>query len=362
MAGVNLTDLKKTFPGNVQAVKGVSLEVRDKEFMVLVGPSGCGKTTILRMVSGLEEATEGTIRIGDRMVNDVPPKDRNIAMVFQNYAIYPHMNVYDNMAFGLRQRKFKKAEIDKRVRKAAAILGIDGLLRQRPKALSGGQRQRVAVGRAIVRDPAVFLFDEPLSNLDARMRVDMRRELKLLHRRLQTTIIYVTHDQVEAMTLGDRVCVINNGLIEQTGPPIEVYDRPKTRFVAAFIGTPPMNFLPGTVSRNAAGLVFRGDGFEIAFPEPPPGRNASLAGGNADLGVRPEDLKPAEEGGIPGQVRLVEALGNEKLVYADAGEMSLIARYDSHMAVEPGQRVRWVPNPAKLHLFDRESGRNLLHG
>jgi multiple sugar transport system ATP-binding protein len=245
MAEVILENVTKVFPGGTVAVEEFSLNIRDQEFIVLVGPSGCGKSTTLRMVAGLEEATRGTIRIGNRVVNDVPPKDRDIAMVFQNYALYPHMTVYKNMAFGLRLRRFPKAEIDRRVREAAKILGIEELMDRKPRALSGGQRQRVAVGRAIVRQPQAFLFDEPLSNLDAKLRVEMRAELKRLHHRLKTTVIYVTHDQAEAMTLGDRVVVMNAGRVQQVAPPLVVYDFPVNRFVAGFLGTPAMNFIPG---------------------------------------------------------------------------------------------------------------------
>ena len=363
MAEVTLEHVMKVFPGNVVAVKRSSLDIRDKEFMVMVGPSGCGKTTTLRMIAGLEEVTEGTVRIGNRIVNDVLPKDRDIAMVFQNYAIYPHMTVYDNMAFGLKQRKFPKKEIDRRVRNAAAVLGIDMLLDRRPKALSGGQRQRVAVGRAIVRQPAVFLFDEPLSNLDAKMRVEMRKELKLLHQRLQTTIIYVTHDQVEAMTLGDRVCVMRDGSIEQVGPPIEVYDFPRTRFVAGFIGTPPMNFLPGALARSNGGLVFRGEGFEYTLPERFDGRAGEWDGKSVEFGIRPEDFadSPEAEDGtyVPGVVQIIEALGNEQLVYIKCGEQTIISRRDAHIRVAPGEEQKLVSAPNKIHIFDIESGKNI---
>jgi multiple sugar transport system ATP-binding protein len=354
MAGVSLVNVKKVYPGGVTAVHESSLEIADREFMVLVGPSGCGKTTTLRMIAGLEEITAGAISIGDRVVNDVLPKDRDIAMVFQNYAIYPHMTVYDNMAFGLRQRKAPKEEIDRRVRKAADILDIAGLLDRRPKALSGGQRQRVAVGRAIVREPKVFLFDEPLSNLDAKMRVEMRKELKLLHQRLKTTMIYVTHDQVEAMTLGDRVCVMNAGRIEQVGSPLEVYDRPATRFVAGFIGTPPMNFLPGRLTRQGARARFEGKGFAFALPQDLRADAAALDT-PLELGVRPEDLvhdpQAAPESFIPGEVKIIESLGNEQLVYVECGGDMLISRRDAHVRVAPGDPQRLIPRPGKLHLF-----------
>jgi len=364
LASVGLTGVRKVYPGDIVAVHRSDLEIRDREFMVLVGPSGCGKTTTLRMIAGLEEITEGEIRIGDRVVNHILPRDRNIAMVFQNYAIYPHMTVYNNLAFGLRQRKVAGREIDRRVRDAAKVLGIEELLGRRPKALSGGQRQRVAVGRAIVREPAVFLFDEPLSNLDARMRVEMRKEIKLLHRRLQTTIIYVTHDQVEAMTLGDRICVMNEGHIDQVGPPIEVYDRPRTRFVAGFIGTPSMNFIRGRLAVEDGRGVFVSDDFRLALPE----RFNPVLGANSDreveLGIRPEDLRrndsPSEvDTFIPGTVQIVEALGNEQLVYVSVGAATVVCRQDSHVRVTPGEEHAYVPAPDKMHLFDCDTGTRL---
>jgi multiple sugar transport system ATP-binding protein len=275
MAEVSLNNIYKTYDDTYEAVRDFNLDIEDGEFLVLVGPSGCGKSTTLRMVAGLEDITKGDIRISDRIVNDVPPKDRNIAMVFQNYALYPHMNVYDNMAFGLKLRKLPKAEISERVNKAAAILGLEELLKRKPKALSGGQRQRVAMGRAIVREPAVFLFDEPLSNLDAKMRVEMRKEILQLHGRIDTTMIYVTHDQVEAMTLGDRICVMNVGIIEQVGPPTVIFDHPASLFVARFIGTPPMNLFEGTLRAENGGLVFDGDSIQCPLP---PEKAAMLQG------------------------------------------------------------------------------------
>ena len=357
MARVLLNDVRKIYPGNVTAVHRSTLEIQDGEFMVLVGPSGCGKTTTLRMVAGLEEITDGTIAIGERVVNDVLPKDRDIAMVFQNYAIYPHMTVYDNMGFGLRQRKTPEREIDRRVREAARILGIEALLDRRPKALSGGQRQRVAVGRAIVRQPAVFLFDEPLSNLDAKMRVEMRKEIKLLHQRLQTTMIYVTHDQVEAMTLGDRVCVMNQGRIEQVGTPLDVYDRPATRFVAGFIGTPPMNFIKGQLFYEGKALTFRAPHFTFRLREERRFDRAALPA-SVELGVRPEDLlhdeRPDAECFIPGEVQLIESLGNEQLIYLQSGDTTIISRRDAHVSINRGDPLCLVPRPGKLHLFDPE--------
>src|SRR5437867_6459994 len=292
MAQVVLKDLNKKYD-EVHAVKDVNLTIRDKEFMVLVGPSGCGKSTTLRMVAGLEEITAGEIAIGDRVVNDLPPKDRDIAMVFQNYALYPHMTVYDNMAFGLKMRKFPKSEIQKRVQDAAEILGIHELLRRKPRQLSGGQRQRVAVGRAIVRHPKVFLFDEPLSNLDAKLRVQMRVELKRLHDRLETTAIYVTHDQVEAMTLGDRVVVMKDGVVQQVGEPLALYERPANRFVAGFIGSPAMNFIAITLEWTEHALWAHASGLRVRVP---PAKTETLrqhVGKRVILGLRPEALHPA---------------------------------------------------------------------
>src|SRR4249919_1832440 len=290
MAIVTIRDLNKKYENGFHAVKDVNLEIRDKEFMVLVGPSGCGKTTTLRMVAGLEEITSGEIRIGERVVNGLPPMDRDIAMVFQNYALYPHKTVFDNMAFGLQMRHYAKDEIDRRVREAAGILGIEALLERKPRQLSGGQRQRVAVGRAIVRHPQVFLFDEPLSNLDAKLRVQMRVELKRLHDRLETTVIYVTHDQVEAMTLGDRVVVMKDGWIQQVGEPLELYNAPVNRFVAGFIGSPAMNFAGVRVSNGKDGLRADNPGFGIDVPAEIRPRLQPYAGRDVIMGVRPEDL------------------------------------------------------------------------
>src|SRR5678815_1398309 len=292
MAQVVLKNLNKKYD-EVHAVKDVNLTIRDKEFMVLVGPSGCGKTTTLRMVAGLEEITAGEIVIGDRVVNDLPPKDRDIAMVFQNYALYPHMTVYDNMAFGLKMRKFAKAEIEKRVQEAADLLGIRELLKRKPRQLSGGQRQRVAVGRAIVRHPQVFLFDEPLSNLDAKLRVQMRVELKRLHDRLETTAVYVTHDQVEAMTLGDRVVVMKDGIVQQIGEPLDLYNRPVNKFVAGCIGSPAMNFATVTMADGNGRLTAKNGGLEIEVPAPHADRLRAHTGHQLTIGIRPEDLRVA---------------------------------------------------------------------
>jgi multiple sugar transport system ATP-binding protein len=356
MAQVVMRDLNKSYD-EVKAVKDVNLHVRDKEFVVLVGPSGCGKSTTLRMVAGLEEISSGEIVIGDRVVNDLPPKDRDIAMVFQNYALYPHMTVYDNMAFGLKMRKFPKAEIAKRVQEAAEILGIQELLKRKPRQLSGGQRQRVAVGRAIVRHPQVFLFDEPLSNLDAKLRVQMRVELKRLHDRLETTAIYVTHDQVEAMTLGDRVVVMRDGWIQQVGEPLELYGRPANRFVAGFIGSPAMNFADVTINETGGTLWAENAGLRVAVP---PGRSATLRpykGQPVTLGVRPEDIHIASgadssDHGFTAVVDVVEPLGSEILLDVKVGPSAMVARVEPTVRLKVHESVRLALNPDRLHFFD----------
>jgi len=366
MAEVILENVTKVYPGGVLAVKDACLHIQDRELMVLVGPSGCGKSTTLRMVAGLEEITEGTIHIGERVVNDVPPKDRDIAMVFQNYALYPHMTVYNNMAFGLKLRKFKRAEIEERVGDAARILGIEELLSRKPKALSGGQRQRVAVGRAIVRKPAVFLFDEPLSNLDAKLRVEMRAELNKLHHRLQTTMIYVTHDQVEAMTLGDRIAVMDDGKLVQVAPPLEIYDRPASRFVAGFIGTPPMNFVDGQLEAADGRLYLVADAGRLLLPE---SFNAALeghAGGKVTWGMRPEHIQPVHAGEeappetvLEAGVNVVEPLGDEMLLYLSVGTHDVVAKVDSHERAEVGETMRIQVDVARGHAFDVQTGENL---
>jgi len=366
VAGVTLRDVRKVYPGNVEAVRRSTMDVHDKEFMVMVGPSGCGKTTTLRMIAGLEEITEGEIYIGERKVNNVLPKDRDIAMVFQNYAIYPHMTVYNNMAFGLKQRKYPKDEIRRRVMAAAEKLGIEELLDRRPKALSGGQRQRVALGRAIVREPAVFLFDEPLSNLDAKMRVEMRKELKLLHNDLQATIVYVTHDQVEAMTLGDRVCVMNVGNIEQIGKPIQVYDYPATRFVGGFIGTPPMNFIRGRLEADNGKAVFKQGTYDYVLPEKFTPLLESHADKEIEFGIRPEDFHHQdggpENGNVPGEVKLVEMLGSDQLIYIESQGQMLISRRDSHFQVNESDTQHLVAKAGKIHIFDVETQKNVTPG
>jgi len=360
VAGVTLTNVTKKF-GDFVAVDDIDLNVGDATFTVLVGPSGCGKTTTLRMIAGLEETTQGEIRIEERVVNRVPPKDRDIAMVFQNYALYPHMDVYNNMAFGLKLRKIPKVEIRRRVHEAAALLGIEDKLKSKPRALSGGQRQRVAVGRAIVRDPKVFLFDEPLSNLDAKLRVQMRTELEQLHHKLKTTTIYVTHDQVEAMTLGDKIAVMKDGVIHQYASPQETYDHPENQFVGGFIGSPAMNFLNARVGTEDGRVVLIGQGFRLVLPQ---GKGQDLPSEvEVIVGIRPEDLEgpaPDGENTIEMRVQVTEPLGNELLVYADCGGERVVANLDPHRRVEVDSTIRLKVNIATVHLFDRESDQTLL--
>jgi multiple sugar transport system ATP-binding protein len=365
MARVTLSGVTKVYAG-AAAVKEVTLGIEDQEFVVLVGPSGCGKSTTLRMIAGLEEITSGTIAIGDRVVNGLPPKDRDIAMVFQNYALYQHMSVYDNLAFGLRNRKVPEARIKEEIERAVQILGIGELLGRRPRQLSGGQQQRVALGRCIVRHPQVFLFDEPLSNLDAKLRAQMRIELKRLRERVATTSIYVTHDQVEAMTLGDRVVVMCDGLVQQVGTPLEIYARPASRFVAGFVGSPAMNFLDVRVEGEGDAICLRRSGFAMAVPRE---RAASLvrhAGLQVTLGVRPEDIALANgagdaEGGIEGRVEVTEQLGSELIAGVLVGDASLIvSRLDPELRLRPGDAVRLALNGARLHLFDRETERAIV--
>ena len=358
MADVALRNVVKRFD-DVDAVRDISLNIPDNEFVVLVGPSGCGKSTTLRMIAGLEEATAGEILIGGEVVNDVPPKDRDIAMVFQNYALYPHMTVFENMSFGLRLRRTPKVEIRTRVEQAAKILDIINLLDRRPRQLSGGQRQRVAMGRAIVRNPKVFLFDEPLSNLDAKLRVQMRTEIKRVHQKVKTTTIYVTHDQVEAMTLADRVVVMNGGRIEQIGRPHELYHRPKTRFVAGFIGSPAMNFMPARLQRNGDGLLLR-LAPELAFPVPPPHTARYLPSVGKDLvfGLRPEHItEPRGEGRDPRcefsmTLDVTEPMGMETMVFFTVNGTEVCARVEPSAAVRPGQPMRLYANLNHMHLID----------
>lgn len=371
MATVSLENLVKIYPEKsgpgVKVVHGINLEIRDREFMVLVGPSGCGKSTTLRMIAGLEEVSSGTISIDGKVVNDVLPKDRDIAMVFQNYALYPHMTVYDNMAFGLKLRKFPKADIDARVREAAAILGLEKYLDRKPKALSGGQRQRVAVGRAIVRKPRVFLFDEPLSNLDAKMRVSTRTDISKLHARLGATMIYVTHDQVEAMTMGDRICVMKDGHIQQVAAPLELYNHPDNMFVAGFIGSPPMNFFKGTLTRDEGKLTFvetntKGTPLRIPLSASLAQRAASHLDKPIVFGIRPEDVQDAATAGSAPleaaadvRVEVAEPMGAETLLYLSTGATSFIARVRPTDRYEVDQKVKVSFNLDKAHLFDAQT-------
>jgi len=368
MAKVILENVSKHFVSKgsteVVAVKDFNLEIEDKEFVVFVGPSGCGKTTTLRMIAGLEEITQGNIYIGDRLINRVPAKDRDIAMVFQNYALYPHMTVYDNLAFSLEMRKFSKEEIAQRVREAAEILNIPELLKRKPKALSGGQRQRVAVGRAIVRKPQVFLFDEPLSNLDAKLRVQMRGELKKLHERLSSTIIYVTHDQVEAMTMGDRIVVMKDGLIQQVGRPLDLYFHPINKFVAGFIGSPTMNFVETQFVRSDNRLLVQADGFRLMVPEEKARNLQEYVNKKVILGIRPQDLSkasaPIEGETIEAFVEIIEPIGNEIYLDVKSGRDSLIASVDPKTKVSPHQNILLQANLENIHLFDIDDERALL--
>ena len=392
MAQVLLKDVTKVYAGGVKAVNGVNVDIRNGEFVVLVGPSGCGKSTTLRMVAGLEEISGGTIAIGERVVNNVPPKDRDIAMVFQNYALYPHMTVYKNMAFGLKLRGFPKAQIDQRVQEAAKMLEITSLLERKPKALSGGQRQRVAVGRAIVREPACFLFDEPLSNLDAKLRVTTRAQIKQLHQRLKTTTIYVTHDQEEAMTLGDRIVVMKDGYIQQQDTPLYTYTHPVNRFVASFIGMPPMNMFDGTLKnengqfyfeegqllnavkidqRNDEPEVYTGDvttpgtGFKMPIPGDIAAQLGGINGKHVVLGIRPEHFHLRESGEssvrIPAKINVVEPLGNDMDAYISTGlHTHKVARVEADPSLKAGLAMDLFVNPRKVHIFEPgPTGKNL---
>ena len=365
MAKVLLEHIIKQF-GAVTAVNDVTLDVPDKQFTVLVGPSGCGKTTCLRLIAGLEEATSGNIYIGERIVNDVAPKDRDIAMVFQNYALYPHMTVYDNMAFGLRLRKYARPEIDRRVKEAAEMLGIQTLLDRKPKQLSGGQRQRVALGRAIVREPQVFLMDEPLSNLDAKLRVQTRAEIKKLHARLQTTTVYVTHDQVEAMTMGDRIVVMKDGVVQQVDSPMSLYEKPANLFVAGFIGSPAMNFLETKLARQDGKLLVDGGVFRAEVPPELTSSLAEWAGKPVIFGIRPEDIsdRALSSGGngavLRAQVDVHEPLGSDVILYLTAGPHSLVARVDAHTQARMGQGTEVVFNMKKMHVFNPETHTAIL--
>ncbi len=366
MARVELKHVTKRYD-KVVAVNDVSFVVEDHQFAVILGPSGCGKTTTLRLIAGLEQVTEGEIYIGDRLVNNVPPKDRNIAMVFQNYALYPHMTVYDNMAFGLRMRKIPRDEIERRVKEAARILAIDHLLERKPKELSGGQRQRVALGRAIVRNPDVFLFDEPLSNLDAKMRVHMRAELAKLHKRLEATSIYVTHDQVEAMTLGDVIILMNDGVIQQIDDPLSLYHRPRNKFVAGFIGSPPMNFFDGELTEESGKIFFKNKDFGVEIPEKISKRLLEKFEKEVVLGIRPEDIrsekdlkKPEMAPVMVATVDFVETLGNEILVYyRTENGVSFVSRIPPFNPPEHGEKLSIYFYLERIHIFSSSSGQNI---
>jgi len=352
MSRLSISDVRKHF-GAVDIIRGVDLEVDDGEFAVLVGPSGCGKSTLLRMIAGLETVSSGEIHIGDRMVNAMAPKDRDIAMVFQSYALYPHMSVASNMAFSLKLKGIPRADIDARVGRAADILGLRPLLARYPRELSGGQRQRVAMGRAIVRDPEVFLFDEPLSNLDAKLRVAMRAEIKTLHQRLKTTTVYVTHDQIEAMTMADKIVVMKDGVVEQVGAPLELYDHPHNLFVASFIGSPSMNFIEGTITVNGSTRFHGKDGLSL-----PLACNGMESGRKVICGVRPEHLTLGE-GGFDAEVVVVEPTGSEMQIVARAAGQDITCTLRDRRRIEPGERIPLAVPPEALHLFDADSGRSL---
>ena len=363
MAGLSLKNICKVYPNGFEAVKDFNLEIADQEFVIFVGPSGCGKSTTLRMIAGLEDISSGELRIGDRLVNDVEPKDRDIAMVFQNYALYPHMTVQENMAFGLKLRHVPKDEIDKMVKEAAKILDLTPLLDRKPKALSGGQRQRVAMGRAIVRNPKVFLMDEPLSNLDAKLRVQMRVEIAKLHQRLGTTIIYVTHDQTEAMTLGTRIVVMQDGVVQQVDTPQNLYDKPQNLFVAGFMGSPQMNFLDGVVSINGENVTINCAGVDIPLP---PAKAKKLIEGGYDgktvtFGIRPEDVYDSEmfietaKASFEATVKVYELLGAEVYLYFELDEFPITARVDPRTTARPGDTIKVAFDVEKIHVFDKET-------
>jgi multiple sugar transport system ATP-binding protein len=367
MAQVSLRNVSKVFPNGNRVVNNVSLGVENKEFLVLVGPSGCGKSTSLRMIAGLEEISEGQIYIGDKLVNDVPAKDRDIAMVFQNYALYPHMTVFENMAFGLRLRHYTKNEIVQRVNEAADILSIKHLLNRKPRELSGGERQRVAVGRAIVRKPLVFLFDEPLSNLDAKLRVQMRTEIHKLHIRLQTTIIYVTHDQVEAMTMGDRIAVIKDGVIQQVADPITIYDKPKNKFVAGFIGSPPMNFMTGRIVKKDGRIYFDEGSIQVKAVEDMNKNLIPYIGKEVILGIRSEDIydklfvsEAPPENIVRVTCEVFEPMGSEVYLYLNTGRHTFIARVGAHDKPQVNQDMDLVFDMSKVHFFDKDTEQTII--
>jgi len=365
MAGIVIKNLKKQYSNGFVAIEGMNLEIPDKEFVVLVGPSGCAKSTTLKMIAGLEEISAGEMYIGDRLVNTVPPKDREIAMVFQSYALYPHMTIYDNIAFGLKLRKTPKDEIDKLVHEASDLLGITELLDRKPKQLSGGQRQRVALGRAIVRKPEVFLFDEPLSNLDAKLRVKMRLELKRLHQRLKTTVVYVTHDQVEAMTMGSTIVVLKLGIIQQVGSPLELYGKPNNQFVAGFIGSPSMNFLECTIAEEDGGLVIDTGAFKLPLPEDKAAVVKAHGGREFVFGIRPEDIRKRRqkqeefsEAHISAEITVIEPLGKENYVDLAVDDTEFLAIIGARYPVEAGQQIDLTFNMDRVHLFEK-GGENI---
>ena len=367
MAQISLKNITKIFPGNIKAVSNISLGAENKEFLVLVGPSGCGKSTTLRIVAGLEEPTEGEVYIGDKVVNDTPPKDRNVAMVFQNYALYPHMSVFENMAFGLRLRKYSKSEIESRVKEAAGILNIEKFLDRKPKELSGGEKQRVAVGRAIVRKPLAFLFDEPLSNLDAKLRVLMRTEINKLHIRLQTTMIYVTHDQTEAMTLGTRIAVMKDGCIHQVDDPITLYSKPVNKFVAGFIGTPPMNFMEGNIIKKDGKFYFEEGKYQLRIIDEMVPKLAAYAGGEVIFGIRPEDIydklfvtEASPENTLTVTVEVIEPMGAEAYLYLTTGVNKIIAKVPGRAKPEVNQEMDLVFDMSKIHFFDKSTEKTIV--
>ncbi|MCG3175552.1 MAG: sn-glycerol-3-phosphate import ATP-binding protein UgpC [Candidatus Omnitrophica bacterium] len=368
MAQVSLVNVNKIYPGNVQAVFDANLSIEKREFIVLVGPSGCGKTTLLRMIAGLEDISTGKIHIGDKVVNDIPPKDRDIAMVFQNYALYPHMTVFENMAFALKLRKYPKDEINKRVNEAAEILDIKKYLDRKPKELSGGQRQRVALGRAIVRKPLVFLFDEPLSNLDAKLRVQMRTEIKKLHQRLQATIVYVTHDQTEALTMGDRIVVLKDGVIQQVADPLTLYEKPVNKFVASFIGSPPMNFLDGQIVKMDGKLFFQSGPFRVRVVDAMVPKVAPFENKELTLGIRSEDIYDklfasisAPDNTIRATCEVVEPMGAEAFLYLRCGHNQFIARVSGHIHPSVNQDLDLVFDMGQAHFFDKATEKAILH-
>ncbi len=367
MAQVSLKNVTKIFPGNIKAVDSINLGVENKEFTVLVGPSGCGKSTTLRMIAGLEDVTKGDIYLANKRINDIPAKDRDIAMVFQNYALYPHMTIYDNMAFGLKLRHYPRSEIKRRVQEAAEILGIKHLLERRPRELSGGERQRVAVGRAIVRKPLVFLFDEPLSNLDAKLRVQMRTEIHKLHIRLQTTMIYVTHDQTEAMTMGERIAILKDGLLQQVDEPIAVYDHPKNKFVAGFIGSPPMNFMTGKIIKKDGRFYFNEGRIEVKLVEDMYEKMSSYLDKEVIFGIRSEDIydklfisEAPPENIVRVNCEVVEPMGSEVYLHLNTGNHTFIARVGAHDQPKVNQDLEVVFDMSKVHFFDKHTEETIV--